>query len=464
MQFTQIEFLLFWLGIVLLVRGADRISERPTVRHAILLVASYYFYAYWDWRFCGLLLLSTLVDYRIARRIDSTSADRTRRVLLAASVFANVGLLGFFKYCNFFIESANQILGPIGFNTRTLEIVLPVGISFFTFQTLSYTIDVYRRRIPACDSPLRFGLYVAFFPQLVAGPIVRASELLPQFERAPPFSTKRFYGGLQCVLRGLVKKVLIADRLGEFVDVVFVAPELYSGVTVWLAVIAYSGQIYYDFSGYTDIAIGVAKTLGYRFPKNFRHPYLATSVTAFWRRWHMTLSRWLRDYVYISLGGNRRGTARTLCHLMVTMVLGGLWHGAAWTFVFWGVLHGIALGTERVCRRKTRLPIPPVIRWLAVMTLVGAGWVLFRSPTMDIAWRIFAQMFRPVSGIFWAPPLVLTAVVVAITEHLAWQTRLRNAMRLRADRWYTPIGVSIMIWCLLLYAPRDFSPFVYFQF
>ncbi|MEM6472714.1 MAG: MBOAT family O-acyltransferase, partial [Planctomycetota bacterium] len=266
MQFTQLEFLLFWVCVLVTVWGVDRLARTPQPRHCVLLAASYYFYAYWDWRFCLLLAASTAVDFMLARAMNSVHGLRLRRMLLVGSVVFNLGLLGFFKYCNFFIESAAAVLEPRAIATGTLDVVLPVGISFFTFQTLSYSIDVYRRRIEPCKSILDFSLYVAFFPQLVAGPIVRATELMPQFARKPDFSSRRLYAGVQCVLRGLVKKVLIADRLGEMVDVVFEGPELYHGITVWLAIIAYAGQIYYDFSGYTDIAIGVAKTLGYRFP------------------------------------------------------------------------------------------------------------------------------------------------------------------------------------------------------
>lgn len=266
------------------------------------------------------------------------------------------------------------------------------------------------------------------------------------------------------MLRGAVKKVLIADRLGQAVDVVFAGPELYSGATIWIIVIAYAGQIYYDFSGYTDIAIGAAKMLGYRFPVNFRHPYLATSMAQFWHRWHMTLSRWLRDYLYISLGGNRVSHWATYRNLMITMTLGGLWHGAAWTFVLWGVWHGLALSVQRMAGDLGLPRLPRVAGWLCTATVVLLGWVLFRSVDLATAEIIFTRMMTLADGIDWFPPLVLLAILCMVLEHAAWTTRLRWAMRLPFGRWYAPIATAVMLWCLALYAPQDFRPFVYFQF
>jgi alginate O-acetyltransferase complex protein AlgI len=306
---------------------------------------------------------------------------------------------------------------------------------------------------------------VAFFPQLVAGPIVRARELLPQLASVPNWSKRRFYGGAQQILRGAVKKVLLADRLGEAVDVVFAGPDLYSGLTIWIAVFAYAGQIYYDFSGYSDIAIGAAKMLGYRFPVNFRHPYLATSMSEFWHRWHMTLSRWLRDYLYISLGGNRTSPLATYRNLMITMTLGGLWHGAAWTFVLWGVWHGIALSAERCWKDVLKSYRPArVFSWALTLFVVLLGWVLFRSGDLETTRMILGRMATLAPGIDWCPPLVIGALVCLVLEHAAWRTRLRRAMRLPALAWYSPVATTIMIWALLLYAPRGFRPFVYFQF
>tara|TARA_R110002049_G_scaffold4601_4_gene31958 strand:+ start:234180 stop:235550 length:1371 start_codon:yes stop_codon:yes gene_type:complete len=456
MLFTQLEFLIFLAAVFVAVW----VSSKRSHRNAILLVASYYFYAYWDYRFCGLLMFSTFVDFFVARKIQSSDSDAAGRRWLWVSLAANLGVLGFFKYFNFFIESASPLLQSFGFATGTLSIILPVGISFFTFQTLSYTIDVYRGKLQPTASFLDFALYVAFFPQLVAGPIVRARELLPQLSETPTWSNRRLYGGAQQLLRGAVKKVLLADRLGEMVDVVFAGSDLYSGLTLWIAALAYAGQIYYDFSGYTDMAIGAAKMLGYRFPKNFRHPYLATSIADFWHRWHMTLSRWLRDYLYIRLGGSRGSDATTYRNLMITMTLGGLWHGAAWTFVVWGIWHGLALVLNRV---RPRYPLG-IVGWLLTMMIVLVGWVLFRSQDFATALLYLTRMTTLASGISWYPPLVIGVLAVMVIEHAAWRTRLRFAMRLPHDRWYSPVATAVMLWALVLYSPRGFQPFVYFQF
>ena len=468
MNFAQAEFLIF-LAIVLAVTW--RLRQKPH-RNAFLLAASYYFYAYWDYRFCGLLLISTAVDFMVAHAIARSNHSTMKRWWLSLSVIVNLGMLGFFKYFNFFVDSARPILQSFGLDTSTLDIILPVGISFFTFQTLSYTIDVYRGKLKPTRSILDFALYVAFFPQLVAGPIVRAANLLPQLGELPGFSRRRFYGGFQQLLRGAVKKVLIADRLGETVDVVFSGVELYSSMTVWIAVIAYAGQIYYDFSGYSDMAIGVAKMLGYRFPVNFRHPYLATSMSDFWHRWHITLSSWLRDYLYIPLGGSRGSAIQTNRNLMLTMTLGGLWHGASFTFVLWGIWHGAALVAQR-CLSLPRVfddSMARVIKWSGVMLIVLMGWVLFRSPTLNVALEVYQRLWLPSLDssdeirIVWLPPLTMLAIGIMIIEHLAWTTRLRRSMRLPFDAWYSPVVTAMMLWSLLLYAPRGFRPFVYFQF
>jgi alginate O-acetyltransferase complex protein AlgI len=458
--FSQLEFLVF-LVVVLAITWSCR--QRLT-RNTFLLVASYYFYAYWDVRFCLLLLLSTLVDFVVARKIDACDESTVRRRWLVVSLVSNLGVLAFFKYFNFFIESAAFALEPLGVSTSTLNILLPVGISFYTFQTLSYTIDVYRRRLHSVSSFIDFSLYVAFFPQLVAGPIVRARELLPQLTNVPLWSRRRFYAGSQQLLRGAVKKVLLADRLGEAVDVVFAGPDLYSGWTLLLAAFAYAGQIYYDFSGYSDMAIGVAKMLGYRFPVNFRHPYLATSLSGFWHRWHMTLSRWLRDYLYIPLGGNRGGGWSVYRNLMITMTLGGLWHGAAWTFVAWGILHGLGLAIQRLSSQTFGVRVPRAIGWFITMCIVLVGWILFRSRDFSAASVYLERMLTLADGIDWFPPLVIGAIACLVIEHAAWKTRLRLAMRLPALAWYSPIATSVMLWALVLYAPKGFRPFVYFQF
>ena len=472
MIFSRLEFVLFFA----LVCGVAWRLRRKRSRNAWLLGASYYFYAYWDVRFCALLLFSTTVDFLLARWMADAVSPARRKLWLTASLAINLGVLGFFKYANFFIDSAAQLFGRLELHPGTLSIVLPVGISFFTFQTMSYTIDVYRRRIEPAKDFLDFALYVAFFPQLVAGPIVRASECLPQLQRVPQWSDGRFYGGFSQFLRGAVKKVLLADRMAEMVDVVWEGPQLYAGTTLAIASVAYAGQIYLDFSGYTDMAIGVAKMLGYRFPKNFRHPYLATSIADFWHRWHMTLSRWLRDYLYIPLGGNRLGRVRTNFNLLATMTLGGLWHGAAWTFVVWGAGHGIALIAHRDLSRWHRAVVVPmlgqiargtavpIVGWAATMAVVWVGWIFFRSDSFAQASTILGRIFGLAEGIVWYPPLPILAISLLIAEHTCYFTRMRLWFRMSPGHPWTPALWIMVIYALMLYSPRGFQPFVYFQF
>lgn len=467
MNFVQLEYVVLLAAIVLI----NLRVEFPVVRKTILLGASYYFYAYWDVRFLGLLLFSTGLDYTIGRCLERTSGTGARRALLGLSLLGNLGLLGFFKYYGFFIESARPLWSALGWEPTTLEILLPVGISFYTFQTMSYAIDVYRGRIAACRNPLDFAIYVAFFPQLVAGPIVRAAEFLPQVNRMLRPRPQTAYSGLTQLLRGYVKKVLIADNLATLVDPVFAGPELYAWPTLALAVLGYAGQIYADFAGYSDIAIGSARLLGFELPENFQHPYLAHSPRDFWRRWHITLSTWLRDYVYIPLGGSRLGSHwLTLRNLLITMALGGLWHGAAWNFVLWGVFHGVLLGVTRgwsdeppaqVARRRLRIA--------ATFTAVVVGWTLFRTTDLDHFKLLWSQLLLPPfgyppSGFLWLPPVPILALVLLVIEHRIWASRYRGWLELRPEHPATPWLVGLAIVALLLFAPTGFRPFVYFQF
>ncbi|MEX1287514.1 MAG: MBOAT family O-acyltransferase, partial [Acidimicrobiia bacterium] len=346
MLFPTVQFALFF--VVVLTANWLLMRNRPWWK-ITMLAASYVFYGAWDWRFVGLIVVSTLANQAAAMAMGSTLDDRRRKRIIVAAVAGNLGLLGWFKYYGFFASSLVNLFAGFGVELPLplLQITLPVGISFFTFQALSYVLDVYwRTQEPA--APIDFAVFLAFFPQLVAGPIVRSSEFLPQL--ATPRDPRRIPAAEAFLLvgGGLFKKVVVATTLGtEIVDPVFAQPEAYSALEVLMATYAYAIQIYADFSGYTDIAIGVALLLGFRFPQNFDNPYSAATLRDFWRRWHMTLSRWLRDYLYIPLGGSRRGEAATYRNLMITMLLGGLWHGAAWTFVFWGALHGGWLAFER---------------------------------------------------------------------------------------------------------------------
>ncbi|MDH5561243.1 MAG: MBOAT family protein, partial [Deltaproteobacteria bacterium] len=415
MLFNQIEFIV----LIIVIAAIFILIRENRHRKLILLVSSYYFYAYWDWRFLGLILFSTIVDYFVAILIAKNETEKVRKIFLIISLTSNLGLLGFFKYFNFFIDSLKVALGPLDVNLTTLNIILPVGISFYTFQTLSYTIDVYRRKLNPCYKFTDFALYVSFFPQLVAGPIVRASDFLPQLTTPNKITLERVYGGFRQFVFGLFKKVFIADRIAYFVDHVFSNYDVYNGVTIWLAVIAFAIQIYCDFSGYSDMAIGIARGLGYDFPENFRLPYISRSIIEFWRRWHISLSSWLRDYLYIPLGGSRKGSLRTYINLSITMVLGGLWHGAAWNFIIWGAIQGIALMINRwfVENVTFSLPLPSklkdILGWFVTMNIVLISWVFFRSTdyglgqSLGILKKIFLS---PLTGISWIHPFVLLTI------------------------------------------------------
>lgn len=351
-------------------------------RIPLLLVASYVFYGWWDARFLSLIAISTLVDFMVARRLAVIESPRGRRRLLSLSIAANLGFLGFFKYWGFFVDNAAELLSRLGFEAHapTLRILLPAGISFYTFQALSYTIDVYRRRVEPEPSLLRFALFISFFPHLVAGPIMRASQLLAQFRNLPDHPRHvRWKDGVALIGLGLFRKVVFADGVAPFVDRVFSNPSLFDRSTLFFAALGFAIQIYGDFAGYSDIARGTARLFGVELVENFRQPYLATSVTDFWRRWHISLSTWLREYLYIPLGGNRHGRLRTFRNLMLTMLLGGLWHGANWTFVVWGGLHGLYLSVERLWGVDESSTGWPVFARLWTFGMVGMAWILFRS-------------------------------------------------------------------------------------
>jgi alginate O-acetyltransferase complex protein AlgI len=411
--FTSWSFLIFF-SIVLISLG---ILRHRSERQCLILIASVFFYAYWNAAYIFLLATPSLIDYVCAKQIESPQSLSTRRYWLLGSVLTNLGLLGYFKYANFFVQSVASVIGT---TPRHLDILLPVGISFYTFKTLSYTIDVYRGQLPACRSLWKYAMFVTYFPELIAGPIVRASVFLPQMTRSLKPSWPRTVIGLQLILLGFTKKLGIADRVAPLVDRVFQSPDRFTPVTVTLAVVAYSLQIYCDFSGYSDMAIGVSKIIGFDLPENFNMPYLATSITEFWRRWHMTLSQWLRDYLYIPLGGNQRGRLRTYLNLLITMLLGGLWHGANWNFVFWGFLHGLGLAVHKFWmelrpRRGEPSTAGKILGWAATYTFVCIAWVFFRSPSFSMATRVLAKLFwLNTNGVQWiySPLLMLIPVVI----------------------------------------------------
>ncbi len=478
MLFPTVTFAIFFMVVLpvswVLIRQPTRTQWK-----LFMLAASYYFYAYWNPRFVFLLVASTIFNQICGQAISRTAGEGARRVILAVAVAGNLAVLGYFKYYDFFVSSFQNMLDNVGISIspEILSITLPVGISFFTFQALSYVIDIYRRQIEP-TSLIDFAVYESFFPHVVAGPIVRAAEFLPQLkERHDPRridASKAFF----LIFLGLFKKVVLANFLAtEIVDRVFANPERYSALESLAAIYAYAVQIYCDFSGYTDMAIGLALLLGFRFPQNFDSPYTAVNLQDFWRRWHMTLSRWLRDYLYIPLGGNRGSARATYRNLMLTMLLGGLWHGAAWTFVIWGGIHGGFLSLEHwrhAARERRGLPELPdtlgrrAIRRFVTFQIVCLAWVFFRSESLDKAFELLGRL-SPAHWFESAPELKLS-IVVAIAVGIGAQYIPKDTMG-RAMATFSrlsPVAQGVALGFALLFintlGPRGVAPFIYFQF
>src|SRR5438094_243783 len=369
--------------------------RRKNLRLAFLTLSSWFFYAWWDWRFLPLMLSTTMVDYVAALALQHTDDERRRRLLLIGSLSINLSLLGYFKYAGFFVGSLNGIGRALGapVDLPDLHILLPIGISFYTFNSMSYTIDVFRRRVTPTKHLLEYTTFVALFPHLIAGPIVRFTDLAEQLRRPrPSLTSKAASVGLFFLACGLTKKLLIADQLMPYVDRLFAHSGDLGFLTSWAAAFGYSLQLYFDFSGYSDMAVGLAWLLGFRFPQNFSSPFKAENISDFWRRWHMSLSSWFRDYLFIPLGGSRRGTRRTVLNLVATMFLAGLWHGAAWTFVVWGLVHGVFLGGHALLRRAGLTPGSVALNRLITFALVCGAFVVFRSPNLGSAGDVLSSM------------------------------------------------------------------------
>jgi alginate O-acetyltransferase complex protein AlgI len=466
MNFNSPEFAVF-LPVVLVLYGF--VFHRERARDVFLLAASYFFYMSWNWKYAGLILLSTVVDYWVGRAMASESRDAVRKTLLVCSLVVNLGVLAIFKYFNFFVDSVAQMGSLFGLELSVihLNVLLPVGISFYTFQTLSYTIDLYRRKIEYEPDFLKFAVFVSFFPQLVAGPIVRAAQFLPQLHRVPLLSDERFQSGLLLVFRGLFKKIVIADLLASFgVDAVFASPSDYSSFTLLVALYAYAFQIYNDFSGYSDIAIGVARMMGFDLPVNFNRPYMATNVREFWTRWHISLSTWLRDYLYIPLGGNQGSRWLTSRNLMVTMILGGLWHGAATNFVLWGAWHGILLILARGQPRTVVTDNPWRIfaaRFLC-FHLIVFSWLLFRISSVDTLIEYLAGLASLTGGTVLHPAFFVVLLLAAGIHFTpkAWIDRVSY----RLIRFPVPVQAAGYTGLLLIFSGLSLGTpaFIYFQF
>ncbi len=464
MLFVDFHFLAFF-AVVFAVHWSLRSAVK---RKAWLLLASYAFYAAWDWRFCGLIFASTAFDYVAALRISSTQG-RAKRAWLVGSIVVNLGVLGFFKYFGFFVDSAVQLGAWCGLELPrpSLEIVLPVGISFFTFQSMSYTLDVHRGVLTARRSFAEVALFVAFFPQLVAGPIVRARDFLPQLDEPRRFANVAVRASLSLFVAGLIKKVFFADQIGNLIDPYFADPEAYHWMSAWIAAPLFGAQIYCDFSGYSDMALGIAGLLGYQLCVNFRHPYLATSIREFWHRWHISLSTWLRDYLYIPLGGGKGSTFQTYRNLFLTMVLGGLWHGAAFTFVVWGALHGLALMIHRQWSAAVegRWRLPPLVAWALTGIWVCLTWIYFRAADLGSATTITrAFLFGDSSGTESLSPRLFGLIAGLLGVHFLAHRELvqRRLHALPAPVFAFGLGVSAATIAWLY--PASFEPFIYFQF
>ncbi|MCP4093969.1 MAG: MBOAT family protein [Planctomycetes bacterium] len=468
MIFTEFRFLAFFA----IVFSLHWLLRGPTLRKSWLLLASYTFYAAWDWRFLSLIWISTIVDYIAGLRIAGSEAPTTRKRWLQLSLLANLGVLGFFKYYGFFIGSAESLLTSIGFeaNLPTLQIILPVGISFFTFQTMSYSLDIYYRKIQPTRSLLDLSLFVGFFPQLVAGPIVRASEFLPQLKEQRTLASVAFKPALLLFMCGFVKKACISDNLAPMVDAYFETPELWTAGASWIALTGYAVQIYCDFSGYSDMAIACAAMLGYRLCLNFDAPYLARDIGDLWRRWHISFSTWLRDYLFIPLGGSRCSAWRARRNLFITMTLGGLWHGASWNFVLWGAFHGLALIVHSVWRKSAGKSLADQMWWKPVASILAVWFFVaclipFRSPdfeTIGVVVQAFL-LFQDHGPDGVTSGWVYYFLALYGAHWLASWLRKGNAI----ERIPTPafaFGLGILAALSFAFMRVDHPPFIYFQF
>ena len=483
----------FWLFFALLLLGYSLVYKTHKLRSLYLLAFSLFFYYKSSGFFFFLLIFSTICDYILGILIYTTQTSWKRKMYLTLSVVINLSVLSFFKYSYFFTNSVNSIFGstiqPFNFlshwsnsllntNFDITSILLPVGISFFTFQTISYTVDVFRKKVEPVKNIIDFGFYVSFFPQLVAGPIVRAAEFIPQLHKKYSLTKNEFGYALFLIINGMIKKVVISDYISiNFVDRVFASPLSYSGFENLLATYGYSIQIYCDFSGYTDMAIGVALLLGFRLPINFNSPYKAVNITDFWHRWHISLSSWLRDYLYIPLGGSRRGTVRTYVNLLITMLLGGLWHGANIRFVIWGGIHGISLAIHKVWQKiwpsaKTPSPLwKRIISAIFTFHIVALSWVFFRADSMAKAWEMLRQIatrfgWNSVLAAIASYTPIIGLVGIALTAHwlpVSWKEYYRGTF-IKLPLWAKLVITIVASFVVLQFKTADIQPFIYFRF
>ncbi|WP_418511376.1 MBOAT family O-acyltransferase [Corallibacter sp.] len=476
MLFNTVDFAVFFPVVFFLYWFVFKATYK--IQNAFLVIVSYFFYACWDWRFLGLIILSSLVDFLVGKKMAQTTIKNQRRLLLGISLVMNLGILGFFKYFNFFVDSFNQVFVLFGrsLESTTLQILLPVGISFYTFQTLSYTIDIYQYKVKPTSSPLSFFAFVAFFPQLVAGPIERASSLLPQFLKGRSFSYHKSILGLKLILIGLFKKMVIADNCALAVNEIFNHYTEYSGSTLFFGAFFFAFQIYGDFSGYSDIAIGSAKLLGFDLMQNFNSPYLSRNLGEFWRRWHISLSTWFRDYVYIPLGGNQVSRPKWIRNIFVVFILSGFWHGANWTFIIWGLIHALFFlpnvfkkthpSFTNVADKGKWLPsFKTTLQMSFTFLIVLLAWVFFRAEHVTHAILYFKGMFT--MSLFSFPTvsrgLVLFLIIYMVLEWL--QRDKKHLLEIDFIK-HKPLRMAIyyVLVFVVFYFAGDTQPFIYFQF
>jgi len=476
MLFNSIEFLLF-LPVVFVLYWFV-FDKKLKYQNLLILISSYVFYGWWDYRFLSLILLSTIVDYFIGLRISNQASLKNKRILLWGSVLFNLGVLGFFKYYNFFIDSWIDLFSSVGYDIKsvwTLNIILPVGISFYTFQTISYTIDIYKGKLKPTKDFISFASFVSFFPQLVAGPIERASNLLPQILKKRVFKYEQGVQGLRLILWGMFKKVVIADSLAPMVNNIFENYQEFNGGTLWLGAIYFSFQIYCDFSGYSDIAIGTSKLFGFELMSNFKFPYFSRNIGEFWRRWHISLSTWFRDYLYIPLGGSQKGKWKSIRNVFIIFVVSGFWHGANWTFIFWGLFHAMLFLPSFIfnTNRKYTTSIiaentlfPSTKEFLQVVTtfiVVTIGWVFFRSETIvDSFIYTYKMIFEfdislnKASGLLYIIPLISLDYMIRTNE--------RNIIFTKNKLANNSLFILFIISIVLLFFKESRADFIYFQF
>lgn len=466
MLFNSYLFIFIFLPIVLAAWWA--LARWPQVRLTLLVVASYIFYGWWHWEFTLLLLASTLIDYWVGIKIFQSSTKRAKAFYLSISLISNLGMLGYFKYCGFFATAMNGLLEAFRFGTHVpvLEIILPVGISFYTFQTLTYSIDLYRGEVRPAKSLMHFAAYVSMFPQLVAGPIVRYSDVEAQMQelsRTPEWDKVR--EGIWFLVVGMCQKILIADTVAKFITPLLAEPEHLQFISGWAALLGYSVQLYFDFAGYSNMAIGLGLFLGFSFPQNFDSPYQANTIQSFWRRWHMTLSSFLRDYLYFPLGGSRGGVWNASRNLLIVMILGGLWHGAGWTFLLWGLVHGVLLVTHLIARTFIHVRVPHPIAVATTFLCVLVGWLLFRSTDLTMANHWFSSIIglrgiEPDAGLSIVASFGMVVTVVALV--FCWTAPNTWNFRPKFNVATAVLLALLMALCILRFDSE--SPFLYFQF